>query len=170
MKYFAYAIAVLLLGLASVSAQERGLNGSSMKDVTVFYDEGGKLKPEIRSIPREAFEEFEIRSVIDGLIKGSKSYTRVIPESARLKRVLIDNRKIVYLDFNDEFVKDHPSGVAAEILTIASLCRSIFTNFDVSGIKILSEGRELKTITGHVDIESPITRLDVQEWLTVRKR
>lgn len=141
---------------------------SALKEVTIFFDSGGTLKPEIRSISKEKSVESEIKSVVEELIKGSETYTRTLPESARLRRVFLDKLKTVYLDFNMEFAKNHPGGISTEIITLASLCRSIFANFDVNAVQILSEGKKLQTLAGHIDIESPLTRSRIQRWLVPR--
>ncbi len=169
MRLSAVLLALLLLA-ASAHAQDEGEDVPTVKRVTLFFDEAGSLKPEIRSITREEFMEFEIRSVVKQLILGSKRYARTLPKTARLNRVFVDRRNIVYLDFNEEFAKNHPGGVACEIITIASLARTIFANFDVNSLQILSVGKELKTLAGHIDLRSPLTRMEVQKWITRRRK
>lgn len=169
MKFYAVLLAGLLFMAGYAYAQDDGDNIPTVRSVTLFFDEAGSLKPEISSITREEFMEFEIRSVVEKLILGSTRYSRTIPKSAKLIRVFIDTRKIVYLDFNEEFVKNHPGGVACEIITVASLARTVFTNFDVNSLQILLAGKELKTLAGHIDLKSPLTRMEVQEWIA-RKR
>ncbi|GMT42417.1 MAG: hypothetical protein IEMM0002_0828 [bacterium] len=165
---------LLLAGLfffgSSAFAQNEDARISMAKNVTLFFDEDGSLKPEMRKITPEEFLEFEIRSVVEQLIHGSSRYSRTVPETARLNRVFLDRQNVVYLDFNSEFVKDHPGGVACEIITLASIARTIFANFDVNSIRILSGGKELKTLAGHIDLRLPFTRMEVQKWVAQSRK
>lgn len=164
-RILALAVAAVFIWQADLYARDGNSPSMSMKEVTVFFDSNGALKPEIRRILQEKYMEFEIRYVVEEIIKGTQTYTRTVPKSARLKRVFIDKLKTVYLDFNEAFAKDHPSGTEAEIITLASICRSIFANFDINAVQILAEGKKLETLAGHVDIESPLTRSQIQMWL-----
>ncbi len=164
-RILALAAAVFFIWQADLYAREGNSPSMSMKEVTVFFDSNGALKPEIRRILQEKYMEFEIRYVVEEIIKGTETYTRTIPKTARLKRVFIDKLKTVYLDFNEDFAKDHPSGTEAEIITLTSICRSIFANFDINAVQIVVDGKKLETLAGHIDIESPLTRSQIQMWL-----
>ena len=160
---------LLLMPAPAISKDRTGL-GTSTREVTLFFDKAGVLKPEIRDIPRNKYVEFEIRAVIEQLIAGSANYGRTVPQSAKINRVFVDSRNIVYLDFNSRFKKDHPGGITCEILTVASITRTIFANFDALAVQILSDGREMKTLAGHLDTLHPLTREEVQEWIYPKRR
>ena len=160
---------VLLIPTLAISKSPISLS-TSTREVTIFFDNAGVLKPEIRDIPRSNFIESEIRAVIEQLIKGSVNYVRTVPKSAKINRVFVDNRNIVYLDFNSRLKKDHPGGITSEILTITSIARTIFANFDALGVQILSDGEEMKSLAGHLDTQHPLTRSEVQKWAKAKRK
>jgi len=164
--YFTAALTacLLLISVPAISKNPTGLT-SSTREVTLFFDKAGVLKPEIRDIHRSKFIESEIRAVIEQLIAGSANYGRTVPQNATINRVFVDSRNIVYLDFNSRFKKDHPGGITCEILTVASIARTIFANFDALGVQILSDGQEMKTLAGHLDTLHPLTRGELQKWI-----
>jgi len=155
---------LLFISAPAISKNQTGLAGST-REVTLFFDNAGVLKPEIRDIPRNKYIEFEIRAVIEQLIGGSTNYGRTVPQNAKINRVFVDSRNIVYLDFNSRLIKDHPGGITCEILTVASITRTIFANFDTLGVQILSDGKEMETLAGHLDTKHPLTRGEVQKWI-----
>lgn len=160
---------LLLTSTPAISKNQTGLT-SSTREVTIFFDNGGVLKPEIRDIPRNKFIEFEIRAVIEQLIEGSTTYGRTVPQSAKINRAFVDSRNIVYLDFNSRLKKDHPGGTTCEMLTVASIARTIFANFDALGVQILSDGKEMETLAGHLDTRHPFTRGEVQKWISPKEK
>jgi germination protein M len=168
--FFIGAIMAAALFVTAAAAQDSAGNAVSTREVILFFDDAGALKPEMRDIPQHNFIEPEIQAVVEQLIKGSDNYTRTIPRSAKLKRAFVDSRNIVYLDFNARFKKDHPGGIACEILTLASLARTIFANFDATGVQILSEGKEMETLAGHLDISRPLSRAEVRKWTTQKRK
>jgi hypothetical protein len=70
----------------------------------------------------------------------------------------VDKQKTVYLDFNEDLAAKHPGGITMEVLAVASICKTVLSNFDLEAVRLLQKGKELKTIAGHLDVESKITR------------
>lgn len=163
-------MATLLLITTPAISQNRTTLSPSTREVTLFFDYKGVLKPEIHDIAHDTFIEQEIRAVIEQLIKGSANYGRTVPQNAKLNRAFVDSRNIVYLDFNSRLKKDHPGGITFEILTVASIARTIFANFDATGVQILADGKEMETLAGHLDMRQPFTRSDVQRWITPKTK
>ena len=164
-------LAAILLLIPAVAISKSPISlATSTREVKIFFDNAGVLKPEIRDISRGNFIESEIRAVIEQLIAGSANYGRTVPKSAKINRVFVDSRNIVYLDFNSRLKKDHPGGITSEILTIASIAQTIFSNFDALGVQILSDGEEMKSLAGHLDTQHPLTRSEVQQWAKAKRK
>lgn len=153
-----------ILTATTAASQDTGTDAVSTREVTIFFDDGGVLKPEIRDIPHTTVIEPEIMAVMEQLIDGSKRYTRTLPRNAKLIRAFVDSRNIIYLDFNSRLKKDHPGGIACELLTVASIARTIFSNFDAGAVQIMVDGREIETLAGHIYTGKPFTREEVRKW------
>ncbi|MBI5178942.1 MAG: GerMN domain-containing protein [Nitrospinae bacterium] len=126
--------------------------------VTLFFEENGDLKGETASLPSGTFVEDNVKAVFDRLAEGSQTLGAVLPKTAKLETVLIGEDKTVYLSFNEAFLADFPGGITQEILTASAICQTVFANFDFPAMQLLVKGKELKTLAGHVDVESPINR------------
>ncbi|MGA1825007.1 MAG: GerMN domain-containing protein [bacterium] len=80
-----------------------------------------------------------------------------IPEGTKLRSVFWTEDRIAYIDFTEEFVKNHPGGTWAEITSIYSIVNSLVYNFEeIKGVKILVDGKELPMISGHLDCLNPL--------------
>jgi hypothetical protein len=165
MKSKKFLIALLLLSAAAaapaapVAAADRG------REITIFLDREGKLAPVTALLPWTEHTEEKIKFALELLILGDGNYTRTLPKNTKVKRVFIDAAKVIYLDFSKDLVKDHPGGVWTETLTVTSICKTLFANFEAHSIRILADGKELNTLAGHIDLNAPITREKVELWL-----
>ena len=169
MKLYSTLFMFAILTVAAGAHAENADSPPPPREVTVFFESGGFLKPEVREIQSNPFTESEIRSVVEELVSGSAVFTRTLPATAKLNRVFIDSGNIAYLDFGISLVKDHPGGVTSEIITVASLVRTILDNFEIKGVQILVEGAETESLAGHLDISSPITRMELDNLMRTGK-
>jgi len=160
-KRFLTAI-LLLLSIGQIATSEAA---DTDKSITIFLDRGGKLVPVAAVLPWTKHPEERIHDALELLILSDKSYTRTLPKETKVKRIFIDAAKVIYLDFSGELIKNHPGGVWTEVLTVSSICKTIFANFEAHSIRIMADGKELKTLAGHLDLTAPITRERVELWL-----
>lgn len=156
MKRMLFAAILLFLPFKAF-AQEPPVQSPPL-NVTLFFEENGALKGEAAKVPSATFVENNVKAVFDRLAEGSQTLGAVLPKTAKLETVLIGEDKTVYLSFNEAFLSDFPGGITQEILTASAICQTVFANFDFPAVQLLVKGKELKTLAGHVDMESPITR------------
>lgn len=160
MKIRRSAVTAFLLLSASMAAA-----AGTGREITIFLDRDGSLTPVPVVVPWTEHTEERIKESMELLILGETGFTRTLPKGTKIKRVFIDAAKVIYLDFSKELVKGHPGGIWTETLTITSISKTIFANFEAHSIKIMVEGKELKTLAGHIDLKAPLTRERVGLWL-----
>jgi hypothetical protein len=62
------------------------------------------------------------------------------------------------VDFSIHFRKNHPGSCRQEQLTLFSVVNSLVLNVpEIDRVKILIDGAESETLTGHVALEFPLT-------------
>jgi spore germination protein GerM len=100
----------------------------------------------------------QARQVVEALIDGPKSHLRpTIPGKTKLLAIYVTERGIAYVNFDETIRRDHPGGTFAELLTIFSVVNTLCLNIsDIYAVKILVDGKEKKTLSGHIDIEKPL--------------
>ncbi len=119
----------------------------------------GRLTTQTAGVRREAVLEKEIKSALDILSAEWEKAAGAPPKSAKVQTVFIDAQKTVFLAYNEEISARHPGGITMELASAASICKTVLDNYDVDGVRFLQKGKELKTLAGHVDVGSRITRV-----------
>jgi spore germination protein GerM len=97
------------------------------------------------------------RQIIEALIKGpQKSLVRTVPSGTSLRAFYLTPNGNAYVDLNEAVTTGHPGGCKTEILTVYSIVNSLILNIpEIESVKILVDGRETRTLAGHVDIRFP---------------
>lgn len=98
------------------------------------------------------------RLLVTSLIQGpTTGLARTIPPDTAVRAVFIEG-KTAYVDFSGEIRASHPGGIVGELMTVYSIVNTLVLNMDdVDQVKFLIEGRDADTLTGHIDIRSPLS-------------
>ncbi len=138
---------------------------SRKRYVLIFAVKGDRgLRPEPRDLPRPRTLRESIRLVLEELILGSRTgLVSTLPRTSRVLEIFLDGQGTVYVDFSKEISTEHPGGVWTESATVASVVQTLTSNFEsVRRVTFLIEGRTAETLTGHIDIRRPLSRLDTR--------
>ncbi len=126
------------------------------RDIVVYYGdpETDKLKSYSTKIYLDDHIINEVKQVLERLLGNpTQDYTRVIPEGTAIREVYIDSNSILYIDLSEEFMINNKGGTTFEYLSVYSIIKSIFFNFkQIRGIKLLINGTEQDTVSGHLSI------------------
>jgi spore germination protein GerM len=97
------------------------------------------------------------KTMVYALIEGPKtSLAHTLPEEAKLLSLYVTEGGVAYVNFNKAIGDKHPGGSLSELLTIFSVVNTLALNIpEIQAVGILIEGREAKTLAGHVDIRFP---------------
>ena len=163
-------VAVILGGLSIYDNQEDRVRRTQEPRHTVssksikrrvhlyFSDEAnGYLVAEERalSMPEDAIRGS--KKMVQALIDGHETDLRpTIPVKTNLLALYVTSKGVAYVDFNAAIRQEHSGGTLAELATIFSVVNTLCLNIaDIHAVKILIEGREEKTLSGHIDIQKP---------------
>ncbi|MCD6487363.1 MAG: GerMN domain-containing protein [Syntrophobacterales bacterium] len=117
------------------------------------------LIPKDRYIPGVESSTDKVKKLVEALISGpgTADLAKTFSEKTSLRKVSIKDGT-AYIDFDRNLIDFHPGGSASEMLTIYSLTNTITINMpSVEKVKILVDGKDLKTIKGHIDTSKPFT-------------
>ena len=95
--------------------------------------------------------------IMEALIEGPRGpLSPTIPAGTKVLALYVTQAGMAYVDFNRAITENHPGGTFSELLTIFSIVNTLALNIDeIEAVKILIEGREAKTLAGHIDIRRP---------------
>jgi hypothetical protein len=114
------------------------------------------LKAERRYVFKENTPEAQAKEIVRALLEGSKTnLVNTFPEDVKVKEVDIDSSGVASVDFDKKLINAHPGGAAAELATMYSLADTLALNIPaIKKVKILVEGKPVKTIGGHISSAS----------------
>jgi spore germination protein GerM len=142
---------------AALKAYQLYTAGEKEKEISLYFGsqdtDGFKaVKSRIYDTPRQVNQ---VKQALLLLLAGpGEAALRVIPEGTMLRDVYIDANDIVYADFSQEIGLNSPGGTTAEYLAVYSILKTIFNNFSwARGARILVDGKETETLTGHISLE-----------------
>jgi spore germination protein GerM len=123
-----------------------------------FSDEDQRfLMAEDRTVAQPDSVVERARSLVRALIEGPNgTLLRTVPAETRLLAIYVTQDRVAYVDFDRAISEKHPGGTFSELLTIFSIVNTLTLNIaEIRAVKILIQGREAKTLAGHIDIQSP---------------
>lgn len=113
--------------------------------ITLYFmdKEKGVLEPEARQIDVRLLLENPYELLVNMLIEGPKNENLIgiIPRDTKINKIEIKDG-IVYIDFNDYFIKEQSLGEVQEKIIINSILKTLIELKEVNGIKILINGEE----------------------------
>lgn len=133
--------------------------GQSPKVVTLYFlSESGRLSPEKRAIPPEGTLDAQARRVIEELMKGPVGpLARVLPIGTGLRSIYLRPDGAAYVDFDMGFSRGLAGGSEDGLTAIWSVTDTLAANFpEVTHVKILVEGEEVRDLGGHLDLSRPL--------------
>lgn len=145
--------------------------GPLLMTVSLYFENAGLLAPETAQIPLGDLLENRVKEAVNRLIAGPSAapLTATLPKTAALRRVFTGVDRNLYLDFDMNITAQHPGGITGEIISTASICKTVMANFNADSVTILVEGKEIKTLAGHLDLERPITRIGCEALAGYRR-
>ncbi|RKU23200.1 hypothetical protein C6499_18690 [Candidatus Poribacteria bacterium] len=100
-----------------------------------------------------------LNQVVTALIQETPpNFRNTIPRGTELNEVYIDNQQTAYLDFSSHLTDGHIGGTTAEFLTVTAILKTVFDAFPdhIKQVQILIDGKEVKTIAGHLNLSQPL--------------
>jgi spore germination protein GerM len=131
---------------------------AKVKTHLYFLDENYRfLRAEERSLVRQDSAVERARSIVDALIEGPEGeLLPTLPPETKLLSLYVTQDGVAYADFDRAISENHSGGTLSELFTVFSVVNTLALNIqEIEAVKILIEGREAKTLAGHIDIRFP---------------
>lgn len=131
-------------------------------NVKVYYpdDSGMKLvEVERKIIIDDSTDKYT--AAVETLLEepAEENLTKIFPNNAAIRGVTVENGLAV-VDFDGAFVKNFVGGSTGEEFLIGSVVDTL-TNFpEVKQVRFLVDGQEIETLSGHMDLSTPLERSD----------
>ncbi len=130
-------------------------------NVRVYYpdDSGMKLVEVEREIVIDDSTD-KYTAAVETLLEEpvEENLTKIFPKNAAIRSVTVENN-LAIVDFDGSFLKNFVGGSTGEEFLIGSVVDTL-TNFpEVKRVKFLVDGQEIETLSGHMDLSTPLERM-----------
>lgn len=136
--------------------------GPHIAAILYFVSEDGTLL-EGRSVdvPLHDSPAAQARALIEAQLAAAPPapLTRAVPDGVTVRGVFLTGRDDAYVDLDGTFVSALPGGSHNELMATYAIVSALTTNLTpVARVQILIDGREVETLTGHVDLREPLRK------------
>ena len=131
-------------------------------NVKVYYpdDSGMKLVAVEREVlVNDATNKYT--AAVESLLEepDEENLTKIFPNNAAIRSVTVENG-LAIVDLDGGFLKNFVGGSTGEELLVGSVVDTL-TNFpEVKRVKFLVDGKEIETLSGHMDLSTPLERMN----------
>ena len=130
-------------------------------NIKVYYpdDSGMKLVEVEREIVIDDSTD-KYTAAVETLLNepGEDNLTKIFPNNAAIRSVEVADGLAV-VDFDGSLLKNFVGGSTGEEFLIGSVVDTL-TNFpEVKQVKFLVDGQEIETLSGHMDLSTPLERM-----------
>jgi spore germination protein GerM len=127
---------------------------------TLYYAsvEGPWLVPVQQEVPLANSALAQGRHILTAQLgEAPEGLTSVFPAETRLRGFYVTDREEAFVDLTPEVSMSHPGGALNEQLTVYAVVNAVTTNLPaIQRVQILINGREVDTLSGHVDLRRPL--------------
>ena len=131
-------------------------------NVKVYYpdDSGMKLvEVEREVLVNDATDKYT--AAVESLLEepDEENLTKIFPNNAAIRGVTVENG-LAIVDLDGSLLKSFVGGSTGEELLVGSVVDTL-TNFpEVKRVKFLVDGQEIETLSGHMDLSTPLERMN----------
>jgi Sporulation and spore germination len=128
----------------------------------LFYvaDDGARLTSLEQDVAYGEGAEEQAREIVAAQIAAvAEPLVSAIPRGTTLRAVFITKSGDAYVDLSREARSAHSGGSVNELLTVYTIVNALTVNLPaVTGVQVLIDGKEVDTLSGHVDLRRPLAK------------
>ena len=91
---------------------------------------------------------------------SEKDLTVIFPKNAKINGVKFENGT-AFIDFDKNITKSFAGGSTGEELLVGSVVKTLTEFPEVKQVRFLVDGKEIETLSGHMDLSVPIKKSDL---------
>jgi spore germination protein GerM len=128
----------------------------------LFYvaDDGMRLTSVERDIAYGEGASAQAREIVAAQIAPVvEPLVSAVPPGTALRAVFLSENGEAYVDLSKEIITAHPGGTVNELLTVYTIVNALTVNLPaVTSVQLLIDGKEVDTLSGHVDLRQPLAK------------
>ncbi len=130
---------------------------------TLYFvsEDGTLLEGRAMDVPLRDSPALQARALVEAQLAAAPPapLTRAVPEGVTVRGVFLTGRDDAYVDLDGTFVSALPGGSHNELMAAYTIISVLTTNLTpLTRVQILIDGREVETLTRHVDLREPLRK------------
>jgi hypothetical protein len=130
---------------------------------TLYFvsEDGVSLQGVPVEVPLKDTPAAQARALVEAQLttEPAAPLARAVPPGVSVRGVFLTGRDDAYVDLDGVFVQGLAGGSHNELLATYAIVSVLTTNLTpVTRVQILIDGREVETLTGHVDLREPLRK------------
>lgn len=147
-------------GVSSSSSSSEAAAKAQLINIKVYYpDENATKLVAVEKSIKDTDNRYQ--AAIETLMAGTdqKGLVNVFPKKAKLLQVTVSG-KVAKVDFSRELQKNFAGGSTGEEMLVGSVVNTLTEFPEITKVQILVDGKEIETLSGHMDLSQPLPRMD----------
>lgn len=138
-----------------------GPDGRKIK-ARLFYvsEDGTKLAGIERDVPFNEDAAEQARAIVAAQVAPvADPLLSAVPPGTTLRGLFLTPNGEAYVDLSGQVASAHTGGTLDELLTVYTIVNALTVNLPaVTTVQLLVDGKEVQTLSGHVDLRRPLTK------------
>lgn len=128
----------------------------------LFYlsEDGTKLTGVERDVPYGGGAADQAREIVTAQVAPVvEPLVSVVPPGTTLRSLFLTSDGAAFVDLSPNVATAHTGGTLDELLTVYTIVNALTANLPaVTAVQLLVDGKEVPTLSGHVDLRRPLTK------------
>lgn len=144
---------------SSAASSAAGQKAATM-DISVYYPDVNATGLVAVTKTVKAQEADKYQAAVEALLAGTddKKLTAVFPKKAKLRKVSVSGG-VAKVDFDKNLISGFVGGSTGEEMLVGSLVNTMTEFPEIKKVQILVEGKEIDSLSGHLDLSRPVERM-----------
>ena len=130
--------------------------------VKVYYpDDSGVRLVEVERRIKIGHEDEKYSAALEMLLEDphEENLTKIFPKNASIRSVKVADG-LATVDLDGAMLKTMVGGSTGEEFLVGSVVDTLTSFPEITWVKFLVDGREIETLKGHMDLSTPLERMD----------
>ena len=127
----------------------------------LFYisEDGTRLTGVERDVAYGDGSAAQAEEIVKAQIAPVAGLVSAVPPGTTLRALYLTAGGDAYVDLSGDVVTAHPGGSLDELLTVYTIVNALTMNLPaVKAVQVLVDGKEVDTLSGHVDLRRPLAK------------
>lgn len=144
-----------------IEPKENEPDGQIMRVKVYYPDDSGVRLVEVERRINVTHENEKYLAALEVLLEtpNEENLTTIFPKNASIRSVTVEDG-LAIVDLDSAMLKTMVGGSTGEEFLVGSIVDTLTSFPEITQVKFLVDGREVETLKGHMDLSTPLERME----------